>query len=97
MDLRPGIYNLAPHFDFLGFLEFSHLSIIYHASINSKQDLTRVMCGGGAMYVSIDKPELIPVSIYGGTLLKERYLASELEKVSTLEVRERHSRARIVE
>jgi hypothetical protein len=39
----------------------------------------------------------MPVSIYGGTLLKERYLAGELEKVSTLEVKERRSRARIVE
>jgi hypothetical protein len=44
-----------------------------------------------------DRAELISVSIYGGTLLKERYLASELEKVSPLEIRERHSRARIVE
>jgi hypothetical protein len=37
------------------------------------------------------------VSIYGGTVLKERYLASELEKVSDREVTERRSRARIVE
>jgi hypothetical protein len=37
------------------------------------------------------------VSIYGGTILKERYLASELEKVSDREVTERRSRARIVE
>lgn len=41
--------------------------------------------------------ELMAVSIYGGTVLKERYLASELEKVTPIEVTERRARARIVE